>query len=430
MCLLWRTRRPEPPPPPDPEQTRAGQSNEYPERTPEGRRTAHHRVAVATGSGRAPAGTRAGLGPARPVVPGPQDRRPGGPALGAPPPGRRARRAAPHLRRDRRRRQCGVRPDPHRRGRRAPDRHPARGSGSRGRRRGRRAAAAHSCAPAAGAHPQGDAAPGPSYAPRRRAAHAAVVAADRPRRRGRHGHRRRRADRRRRLLERGERGLRDPDDSAGDLRAARRLRRRPRAGPRVGLPLRGRRARRDRRRCLHRVPGVLHRRHRLLPPRPRRPDPHRPRRALLQRPDGAGTRARVRRHRERAAAAHRAGAAGPDGAAAHPGRAVRRLLHPLRPRRGPRPLRPRRAGAAQPAPRPPRGPPRHRAPAPRPAVRDRVGGARRAAAGGRGRVVRLGDAAARRAWSGRHRSCSSSSSTWPGTGGTGPRCSCPSSRSA
>ena len=40
----------------------------------------------------------------------------------------------------------------------------------------------------------------------------------------------------------------------------------------------------------------------------------------------------------------------------HPGRALRRLLHPLRPRRRPRPLRPRRPGAAQPAPRPPRDP--------------------------------------------------------------------------
>ena len=67
----------------------------------------------------------------------------------------------------------------------------------------------------------------------------------------------------------------------------------PRARSRGGLPLRRRRAGRDRRRHLHRLPGLLHRRHRLLPPRPRRPGAHRPRRALLQRALRAG-RSRLR----------------------------------------------------------------------------------------------------------------------------------------
>ena len=49
---------------------------------------------MATGAGPAVPGPGPGLGPAGPVVPGPQDRRPGGAALRAAPPGRAARRAA------------------------------------------------------------------------------------------------------------------------------------------------------------------------------------------------------------------------------------------------------------------------------------------------------------------------------------------------
>ena len=136
--------------------------------------------------------------------------------------------------------------------------------------RGRGAPSSDPGPSAAGAHPQGHAAPSAMDASRRRAARAAVVAADHPDGTRRDGHRRHRPDRRRGLLARGERGVRHADDGARDLRPAGRLGRHPRAGPRLCLPLRRRRARGDRGRCLPRVSRVLHRRHRLLPPRPRR----------------------------------------------------------------------------------------------------------------------------------------------------------------
>ena len=61
------------------------------------------------------------------------------------------------------------------------------------------------------------------------------------------------------------------------------LRRLPRVRARRGRPLQRRRARRHGRRALPGVAGVLHRRHRQLPARAGGPDPHRPRRSLLQR---------------------------------------------------------------------------------------------------------------------------------------------------
>ncbi len=92
-CLLWRARRLPAPTP------RAHQSDEN--NTQTARPDAHrrpigsHRAAMATGRGPAVPGGGPGVGSARPGVPGPADRRPGGPALRAPPPGRRPRRAAP-----------------------------------------------------------------------------------------------------------------------------------------------------------------------------------------------------------------------------------------------------------------------------------------------------------------------------------------------
>ena len=71
--------------------------------------------------------------------------------------------------------------------------------------------------------------------------------------------------------------------------AARDVRRRrdrhglPRDRPRDRLPLRRGEAGRHGRRPLHRLAGLLHRRHRRLPAGPRRPPAHRPRRHLLQR---------------------------------------------------------------------------------------------------------------------------------------------------
>ena len=87
---------------------------------------------------------------------------------------------------------------------------------------------------------------------------------------------------------------------------------------------------RDGRRALPRLAGVLHRRHRLLPARPRRPAAHRPRRPLLQRD-------RRRRHRRRLVGhpLRRDPAAGrhPDPADAAPAPAVRPLRRLPRARR-------------------------------------------------------------------------------------------------
>ena len=98
-------------------------------------------------------------------------------------------------------------------------------------------------------------------------------------------------------------GVRHADDGPDHLRAARRVGRGARARPRGGLPVRRRRARRDRGRHLHRLPRLLHRCHRLLPAGTRRPGAHRSRRPLLQRDHGRGVRAPVRRHGQRPVAA-------------------------------------------------------------------------------------------------------------------------------
>ena len=133
---------------------------------------------------------------------------------------------------------------------------------------------------------------------------------------------------------------------------------RPRARPRGRLPLRRRHARKDRRRGLHRLPRLLHRRHPVLPARSRRPGPHRPRRRLLQRADD--------RRADGGVCAH-AFAGGParhrlrprrGAAAAASARSPRRLLRRRRPRRRARPVRPHRPDPAQRRPRasdPPEG---------------------------------------------------------------------------
>ena len=122
---------------------------------------------------------------------------------------------------------------------------------------------------------------------------------------------------------------------------------RPRARPRGRLPLRRRDAGKDRRRGLHRLPRLLHRRHAVLPARSRRPGPHRPRRRLLQRPhdrraDGgvcayavAGGPARHRLRPRRGA---------PAAASA---RSPRRVLRRRRPRRRARPVRAHRPDPPQ-----------------------------------------------------------------------------------
>ena len=229
-----------------------------------------------------------------------------------------------------------------------------------------------------------------------------VLAARRRRRPGGPGRRRRRPRRRRRLLAGPDPGARHSDHGPAHLRPARRVSRGARAGPRGRLPLRGRRARRDRRRRLHRLPGLLHRRHRLLPAGPRRPGAHRSRRPLLQRADRRGVRAPVRRHGQRPVAADRAGAAAADAAAAHPGRPVRRLLHPVRPGRRTRPVRQGRTGAALPPAGAASRSARHRAEAPGAPVRDRLGAGRRAAADGCAGVGHLARAGLRRRRPSRH----------------------------
>ena len=252
---------------------------------------------MATGHGPAVPGAVQGSGLRDPAYLVRQDRRPGGPALRAPPPGRRPRRATAVVRRGRRRGERGVRPDADRRGRRAPHRHPARAARAGRRRRGRGAAAPGEGAAAAVPDPQGDAPAGTAYARAGRTARATLLAAGRAGLARRTRRRGRAAGDRRRLLACGLGGVRHPDDSAADLRPAHRLGPRARVRSRRRLPLRRRRARRDRRGRLHRLPGVLHRRHRLLPARSRRPRAHRPRRPLLQRADraGAGRRATSRR---------------------------------------------------------------------------------------------------------------------------------------
>ena len=130
-------------------------------------------------------------------------------------------------------------------------------------------------------------------------------------------------------------GAAGPGEPAHRVRPVGGLRGVPRVRARDRLPLRRRAARRDRRRHLPGLALVLHQRHRLLPARPRRPHPHRPRRPVLQphlhpghgrtlRGDlGRGPPPRHRRH------------APGDAAAAAPVRPLRRLLHPQRPGRRP-----------------------------------------------------------------------------------------------
>ena len=199
-------------------------------------------------------------------------------------------------------------------------------------------------AAAAGAHPQGHAAPGSTYARPRRAARAAVLAADRARRRSSPSSPPTSCWSPAAASGGGHRGLRDPDDSAADLRPARRLGRRPRA-----------RATRPPCRYGGAEPGEIGVGVYIVFPAfyTDVTDSYRLGRGGRVRTDLGGLYfnvltvlalvARAPRDRQRAAAADRLRAAAPDAAAAHPGRAVRRLLHPLRPRRRPGPLLPRRA---------------------------------------------------------------------------------------
>ena len=111
-------------------------------------------------------------------------------------------------------------------------------------------------------------------------------------------------------------------------------------------------ARRDGCRPLPGVAGVLHGRHGQLPARARRPDPHRPRRDLLQRHLHDRVVRAVVGHGLGRVAAHRARPGTADAPAAHPVPALRRLSHPRRRDRCARPVPPHQADAARPAPSP------------------------------------------------------------------------------
>ena len=123
--------------------------------------------------------------------------------------------------------------------------------------------------------------------------------------------------------------------------------RHPRDGPVGGIPRvrpRGRRAARgsdpgrDGRRFLPVLAGVLHRRHRQLPPRPRRPAAHRPRWPVLQRARRAARVRHVVAHRLARPAAHRGHAGAADDPAAGADAALRRLPRAGRRHRRPRPV--------------------------------------------------------------------------------------------
>ncbi len=121
----------------------------------------------------------------------------------------------------------------------------------------------------------------------------------------------------------------------------------PRVRPRRRGPLQRRPARCHGRGPLPRVAGVLHRRHRQLPTGPGGPDPHRPRRPLLQRDRRGGD--------VRLVVGHRVG--GPAAAGRHPGdadgqtaaaaAALRRIPPARRPGRCPGPLPPDQAHPAR-----------------------------------------------------------------------------------
>ncbi len=357
---------------------------------------------MAAGRGPAVPGAGPGLGDARSDVPGPACRRPGGPALRAAPPRRRPRRPVSFRRRRRRGCQREVRPDPHDRGARPPRHDPSRAArpGAAGRGRGADPPGAGSTA--AGPDSQGHPPPGPPDAGRGQDAATDVLAARRRRRPGSPGHRRSCPRRGRRLLASRDRGVGHADHGPAHLRPARRVSGGARGGPRGGLPLRRRRAWRDRGRHLHRLPGLLHRRHRLLPAGARRQGAHRSRWPLLQRDHRRGVRAPVRRHGQRPVAADRAGTAAADAAAAHPDRAVRRLLHPVRPGRRTRPVRQGRTGAALPPAGAASRSAGHRAEAPGAPVRDGLGAGRRPAADGCPGVGHLAPAGLHRRRPSRH----------------------------
>ena len=252
---------------------------------------------MATSRGSGAPGAGPGLGDARPDLPGTACRRPGGPALGAAAPGRRPRRPVSSGRRCRRGRQRALRPDAHDRGTRSPRHDPSRaartGVAERGGGTHRRGAGT----PAPGPESQGHPPPGTPDAGRGQDVATDVLAARRRCRPGSHGHRRCCPGRGRRLLASPDRVGGHADQGPAHLRPARHVSRAARDRPRDRLSLRRRRARRDRRRHLHRVPGLLHRRQRLLPAGARRPGAHRSRRPVLQRADRRGVCAPVHRHR-------------------------------------------------------------------------------------------------------------------------------------
>ena len=137
-------------------------------------------------------------------------------------------------------------------------------------------------------------------------------------------------------------GAARPGGPADRARSHPGIRRFPRVRARGRLPLRRRAARRDRRRHLPGLALVLHQRHRFLPAQPRRPAADRPRRPVLQPDLHTGPGRHLRGHLGRdPAPGHRHHAPGDAGATA-PVRALRRLLHPQRPRRRAGPVRPRR----------------------------------------------------------------------------------------
>ena len=120
----------------------------------------------------------------------------------------------------------------------------------------------------------------------------------------------------------------------------------PRVRPRRRRALRRVHARRHGLRHLPLLAGLLHRRHRQLPARPRRARAHRPRRAVLQRARGAAVLRRLVADRLARRPADRGHAGAADDPAAHADAALRRLPRARRRHRRARPLPADRPGAA------------------------------------------------------------------------------------
>ena len=329
---------------------------------------------------------RTGLGDAHSALPGASGRRAGRPALGAAAPGDRGARARALRRGGRRGGECVVRPPADHRRTAPPGADPPRAPGPGPRPGGRLGAAPSHGSAAAVARPAWH---DPPPARRVRCRRSAPRALRPPGRRrvpagvGRHG----RLPARTRGPAVGPAGpARLACAARRPLRAAYRGCAVPRARSRGRLSVRRRHPGDGRVRGLPGLPGVLHRRHRLLPARPRRTAAHRPRGPVLQRPRPAGARHRLPDDRERDLAARDPGDPRADGAAADPDRALRRLLRAGGPDRRARPVRPVGADLVERAARPTGRPPGRRAAPVRSSPRPGLGPAGHPDAGGGLRV--------------------------------------------